>query len=45
VFDKIITIIKITSEFRNVLVTVTEVGMVEVGVVDTLWCQPASSRC
>jgi len=34
---RIITIIKTTSEFRNVSVTmtVTEVGVVEVGVVDT----------
>jgi len=30
-----ITIIKTTYEFRNVSVTVTTVGVVEVGVVDT----------
>jgi len=31
----IYTIIKTTSEFRNVSVTVTALGVVEVGVVDT----------
>jgi len=48
-YSIIITIIKTTSEFRNVSVTVTvtvsvTVGVVEVGVVDTLRCHPIRSR-
>jgi len=42
VLIKIITIIKTTSKFRNVsvtaTVTMTAVGVVEVGVVDTRYC-------